>query len=257
MTMNGENVIQPAEQVPQEQVQPKPAETKPAEQPLNEERIKQLVEEATAKAVAAAKEIGRRELQSQQERNKAEMARIARRAQTAESVLGAARARIQSADPEVAKEMELAELRAKEQSHSVQEQEEIAARQQAEFHSQFQSGLTQYAVTLGIDPKDNRIDWGDGAPNYLVAQQRVLDSLAKIQKENTQSAQSALEKRLKDLETKVGKVTTEENIEANSVETTTSPGVVAGSDAEFLKKWGSGDLPYTKANEERFKRLNE
>jgi len=55
-----------------------------------------------------------------------------------------------------------------------------------------------------------------------------------------------LAKRLKKLE-----------VEANSVETTTSPGVVAGSDAEFVKRFASGELPLTKGNVERYQKITE
>ncbi len=255
MAEDGDQVVQSQEPVSQEQVQPKPAETKPAEQPLTAEAIQKMIEEATTKAVAAAKDIGRRELQSEQDRNRAEALRAQRRAQLAESTLGAARIHLQGVDPEAAKELELAELRAKEQGRTVQEQEEAAAEQQKQFHQQFNSNLNQFITGLGVDPTDKRIDWAGDAPNYLVAQQRILESVSKIQKENIQTMQTGLEKRLKDLEAKVGKVAEEANIEANSVSTTTSLGVVAGSDAEFVKKFGNGELPMSKANVDRYNKI--
>ncbi len=226
------------------------AEAKAAEQAaLTEEKVRQMIAEATAKAVVEAKEIGKRELQAAQDRNKAEMAKEQRRAQIAESALGAARTQI--TDPDIANQLELAALRAKEQGRMTLEQEEAMVRQQQEFHQQFQGNLTQFITGLGVDPKDNRIDWATDAPNYLDAQRRVLESVSKIQKENIQAMQSGMEKRLKDLESKVSQV----NVEANSVETTTSAGVVAGSDAEFIKKFGAGDLPMTKANVDRYNKI--
>jgi len=259
--MPEDNIVVPQGQAStKELVQPAgevaPTTTKPSEtQPLTAEAIQKMVEEATAKAVAQAKDIGRRELQSEQDRNKAALLKAQREAGLAQNTLRTTRARMQSIDPKLAEEMELAELRSKDFAYQQAEQEEALIKQQTEFHNQFQSGLTQFVTNLGLDPKDTRIDWAGDAPNYLAAQQRVLDSVAKIQKENMQTMQSGLEKRLKEIEAKVGKVSTDANIEANSVNTTTSQGVVAGSDAEFVKKFGTGELPMTKANVDRYNKI--
>jgi len=237
--------------VPEEQVsttEPVSTEEVPKEPPaLTEERVQQLIAEATMKAVGQAKEAGRRELQGQQDRNRAEVESANRRAKFAEDTLKTTRTRLSESDPDTAKEMELEEYRAREKGRQTQEQVEAQQRQQVEFHSQFQSNLTQFITSLGVDPKDGRIDWGDDAPNYLEAQRRVLESATKIQKENIQTEKEGLEKRLKDLEAKV-------NEEANSVETT-SGGVVAGSDTEFIKKFASGELPYTKGNKARYEKI--
>ena len=236
-----------------------PVETKPVEPAksvtLDEAKLQQMIveaaEKAAIKAATEAKEIGKRELQSAQDRNKAELQKAQRRAQLAESTLGAARKRVEQLDPEIAKELELVSYREKDKGLTVAEQEESAIRAQQEFHQRFQDGLTQFIKTSGIDPTDKRIDWATDAPNYLEAQTRVLNSVSKIQQENAQTIQAGLEKRLKDMEAKLSKV----NVEANSVSTATSQGVVAGSDEEFVKKFASGDLPTTKENVARLKKI--
>ena len=174
-----------------------------------------------------------------------------RRAKLAEGTLGAARSHLQSTDPELAKEMELAELRAERAGRTTVEQEETMARQQAEFHQGFIDRQTQFITDLGIDPKDERIDWAGDAPNYLDAMERIQRSVSKIQKDSVQTQIAAQTARLKELEARVNQV----NVEANSVETTTSQGVVAGSDAEFVKKFASEELPLTKANIERYSKI--
>ncbi len=63
----------------------------------------------------------------------------------------------------------------------------------------------------------------------------------------------ALKKRLKELEKLVGKV----NVEVNSVETSASVGAVSGSDAEFVKKFGNGDVPLSKENVARYNKIKE
>ncbi len=57
--------------------------------------------------------------------------------------------------------------------------------------------------------------------------------------------------RLKDLEGKM----TAAGIEANSVTTATPSGVIVGSDAEFMKKFGAGELPTSKENVERVAKI--
>ena len=231
----------------------KPVVMPPALTPEMEAKVQQMIADATAKAVFEAKELGKRELQSQQDRNKTELARAQKRAQLAENVLGSARTHIQTLDPEIAKELELATYRAKEQGRTTMEQEENAAQQQAEFHQNFIGRQTKFITDLGLDPKDKRIDWGSDAKDYLDAMERIQGSVAKLQKENVQAIQSGLEARLKVLEAKVKA----EETEANSVETSTSTGVVAGSDVDFMKKFATGDIPMTKANLARREKILE
>lgn len=256
MTM--EQVVPAKEQVPlAEPVSTegeKPPEGEAQPQPLTAEqeaKVQQMVADATAKAIAEAKEIGRKELQSQQDRNAAEAARVERRAKVAEGTLGGVRQRLQELDPDVAKDLELSELKAEREGRATFDQEEAARQAQAAFHEQFFSGLNQFIVNAGVDPKDERIDWANDAPDYLTAQRRVLDSIAKIQKGNEQTMKEGFEKRLKDLETKVAGG--EE--EANSVNTAASQGAIAGSDAEFIKKFASAELPMTKANVDRYDKI--
>ncbi len=258
MTTDTGSVQNTGQVSPTEPVPPvvKPSEEGVKQQPValspeQEQRVQQLIAEATAKAVEQAKELGKRELQSQQDRNRAEIARAQGRAKLAESSLGAVKTHLQQIDPEAAKEMELAEYRTKEKERATIEQEEAVRAYQMEVVNRFHAQMSQFVTNLGIDPNDKRLDWAADAPDLLTAQQRILDSASKIQKENVQTMQNSLEKRLKEVESKIGQA----NIEANSVETTTSPGVVAGSDAEFIKQFGSGELPYTKENEARYLKL--
>lgn len=230
------------------------AEEKPAEpQVLTKEYVQQMIADATAGAVEQAKQLGRRELQSEQDRNKAELARMERRAKQAESTLGATRTHLQSLDPDAAKEFELAQLRAEREGRQTTEQEEQMAQYQANVVQGFHDKMSQFITGLGLNPADPKIDWANDAPDLLAKMGRIQDSVAKIQKENAQTIQSGLERRLKELESQVKKV----NVEVNSVETTAPTGVVAGSDAEFVKKFGSGELPFTKVNKERYEKIQQ
>lgn len=254
--MTEPNMVQPSELV-SPTVEPVPPAAVTPPEPSPEEILNQKISEAVAKAVAEATvketERSKREIQSAKDKAMAEVAAAQRRARFAESTMDATRTRIKELDPDIAKEMELAEYRAKEQNRQAMEQQEQAAQYQADIVQQFHSQMNQLITGLGVDPIDKRIDWADDAPDLLTAQRRIQDSVVKIQKENIQTMQSGFEKRLKDLEEKAKQA----NIEVNSVDTTVSPGIVAGSDDEFLKKFGAGELPFTKANKERYDKIQQ
>ncbi len=220
-------------------------------QALTEEKVQQMIVDATNKAVTEARELGKRELQSAQDRNKAELARAERRTSVAEDSLSAAQTHLQGLDSDAAKEVELATLRAREQGRLSQDQEEGIRQQQEVDGKALQESLHAHLKSLDIDPADSRIDWASDSSNYVQGRARFDESVSKIVKENQLNVQSGLEKRLNDLESKVGRV----NVEANSVETTTSTGVVAGSDAEFIKKFGASELPINKANVDRYNKI--
>lgn len=230
------------------------AQTQKAEALSNEqlEVVRRLIAESTSDAVEKAKDVGRRELQSQQDRNKAEAARLERRAKAAEAALKATQRTLEELDPDAASKAELARYKAQEQELSLTEQQEEALKTQQEFHQQFQNNLTQFITSLGIDPKNEKIDWAEDAKNYLEAQQRVLKSVADIQSESLKEYKN-LEKRLKEDEKKKAE---ESKREANSVETTTSQGDVARmSDADFYKKFANGELPMNKTNKTRAEKI--
>lgn len=216
-----------------------------------EAKMTELIQQKVAEEIKKATETSRREIQSAKDKARAEVDSAMRRAKLAEGTLDATRRQLQGLDPDVAKDVEIAELRAREQGRATIEQEQEQGKLQAEFHQRFQSGLSQFITALGIDPKDERIDWATDAPDYLEAQNRVLDSVSKIQKENIQTLEKGLNDRLKAIEDKVKQSDTE----ANSVDTTTSGGVAAGSDAEFVKQFGTGDVPLTKANVDRYNKI--
>jgi len=219
--------------------------------PEQEAKVKQMIDDVAVKAVAAAEESGRRSLQSSQDRNRAEVARAERRARLAEGTLGATHTQLQALDPDVAKEMELAQLRAEKAGRLTLDQEATLAQQQEVQGKALQDSLNAHLAALGIDPNDKRIDWATDSNNYVQGRSRFDASVAQIVKEDKQTMQTGLEQRLKSLETQM----TAAGIEANSVTTATPVGVIAGSDAEFMKKFGAGELPTSKENLERVAKI--
>ena len=254
MPEDSKTVVQPGQTSttePSPTAKPPESQTTPAPAPLTKESVAQMIADATATAIEQAKELGKRELQGAQDRNKAEIARAERRANIAEAALKGARTHAQSIDPEVAKELELAELRAREQGRTQYEQEELTAESQEKFHVEFLARQQKFITDLGIDPKDKRIDWAGDAKDYLEAMERVQGSVAKIQKENVKTLQDKLDARLKSLEAKVNQA----NTDANSVNTELPGGAPAGSDAEFMKQFGAGTVPATKENVARVQKI--
>jgi hypothetical protein len=212
--------------------------------------IQQEVGKAVKQAVDAVKEAGRRELQSQQDKNKAVEAAAERRAKVAESTVDALKAKYRVDDPDTLKEIELLELKNKSVVETAGQKEEATLKAQQEYANKLESSLTAHLEALGIDPKDERIDWAKDAQEFIEGRTRFDASVAKILTEEKRTMQEGFDKRLKALEDK----SKAEDTEANSVDTTASLGAVNASDAEFMAKMGSGDLPLT---EENLKRLDE
>ncbi len=202
--MADEQVVQTTEPaspvVPVSTTEPSAPET-----PSPEEVLNQKISEAVSKALAVETEKSRREIQSAKDKAMAEVAAIQRRARMAEDTTGAIRARIQSLDPETAKELELTELRERERQRVSMEQEGQAAQYQAQVVQRFHDNMTQFVTGLGVNPTDQRIDWANDAPDLLTAQQRILDSVAKIQKEKEKASIDEIDKKIKEAEKRIKK----------------------------------------------------
>ena len=219
--------------------------------PLTPEALQEMIDKAVAKATEQAKEMGRRELQRQQDRNKAALERESRRAGSAEGLIKSIRTRYQDENPELAKDLELEELRARDAARRSHEEEETIRQQQESFAQALQTSLVEHLKSLDIDPQDKRVDWAEDAKDYVTGRSRFDTSVAKIIKENQETMKKGFEDRLKALEDKINK----SQEEANSVDTTIPKGAVAGPDAEFLRDFGSGKLPMSKENIARYEKI--
>ncbi len=219
--------------------------------PPNPEVAAALAEAKAIRAeLAQLVEDSKRQIQSAKDRARAEVESAQKRARIAESTYTATRQELGNLDPDSMTKLELARYKAAEQARIQAEQEEGVRLQQEAFHTQFNSSLMELITDMGLDPKDKRIDWATDAANYLDAQKRVLKSAVKIQKENIKTLEASIPQKLKEAEAKLRK-----DLGLDSVDTTTSVGVAGSSDAKFLKDFGAGDLPMTKANFERYKKI--
>ncbi|TET43272.1 MAG: hypothetical protein E3J66_02115 [Dehalococcoidia bacterium] len=240
----------PQEQVSEEKTVPQEAEKKteeqPKEQPLTEERVQQLVTEATSRAVAEAKEVGRRELQSQQSINK----NAETRARLAESRAKGYEAGLSGLDEETRKDIELARYRETERTSQSIAQEDEQRRQGEAYLQQMNNSLLEEVRSWGIEPDDKRIDFASDAPDYFTGRKRFTDSLQKIVRENQKKAEEKQGEDFKNLESKLRK-----DLGLDSVDTTAGGSGGSDSDVDFKKGIGDGSLPLNKINMERARRL--
>jgi len=231
--------------VSQEQV---PVEETPSPQPLTEERVQQMILEATTKA----KDVGRREMQGIKD---AEIARI-QRAVRQDSAADAIKASLQNFDPEqgnINQTVELAELRYRDQSRLQVEAEEKQRQQQEVFVNQLKEQLTQEAKDLGVDPNDSRIDWAEDATDFITGRNRWSKSVSSIVGENRVKEKEALTNQFKELEANLRK-----DLGLDSVDTTNKGGfgVANNSDEAFIKEVADGSVDIrTKVNYDRAKKL--
>lgn len=191
------------------------------DQPLTQEAVSKLIEDA----IAPVKEATKREIQSVKDKAKTEVEKAIRKAELAENTLNQARARLRETNPEVVAELEAAELKETVRHYQSRDAEEQTQQQLAQFDQTFKTNVNQFVTELGLDPSDKRIDWGDDAKDYLDKQSRILKSVTAIQKAETKKADEKRTQEVKDIEARLRKdlgldsVDTGNPVGANSVKT--------------------------------------
>lgn len=184
-------------------------------QPLSQE-VQSEIQKIVSQTLDEAKEQARREIQSTKDKAKAEVEAAQRRAQLAETTLLNLSGDI---DPERAKALRAeAEL----QVYRQKEIEDQASKAAGEFSNTFHGNIKQFITSLGIDPNDKRIDYADEVEgDYLAKQRRILDSVAKIQKESASAAEDKQKQAFDDLKAELRK---DLGIDSVSTETSPAPG---------------------------------
>jgi len=213
---------------------------------LTEERVQQLIAEATKKAVDEARDAGRRELQSEQDRNR----NAERKVRLAESKVSAYETSFKGLDEDTQRDIELARYREQDKYYQSSAQEEAQKQQQAAYYQQMNDSLVEEIKSWGIEPEDKRIDYASNAPDYFTGRKRFSDSLQKIVRDNQKKAEEKQGEDFKNLESKLRK-----DLGLDSVNTIVGSGGGGNSDADFKRDWGNGTLPTTKANMERARKL--
>lgn len=243
------------ESVPIEgQVSP-PAEKVEAEvpQPLTEERVQQLINEATQRAIEQGKDLGKREMQGIKDR---EVAQIKRQVDLEKRRASVYETGFSDLDEDTRSQIESRKLKSENEFYRTQREQEEAQRQQEIYFERLNQSLKDEVTSMGVDPADARIDFAQDAPDYFEGRKRFTASLAKIVKAERESLErTALDKaeeRFKKLETEFRK---EHGLD--SQDTSTGEGVVSASDADFMASFGAGDLKVTKENIARYEEIKK
>jgi hypothetical protein len=187
----------------------------PAPQYLTKEEAANLI----AEAVKQAKDTGRREMQSEKDR---EVAAAIREKRRLEAELSMVNSSFNGLDPEVREKLELQQYRLKERNSKQWEQEEANRKALEETMTQFDNNLTEYAKEVGIDPANSNLDRGLPSEPLITRQNKFLKSVAKIQKE---SAKTQEDKITAKLNAEIAKARKELGLE--SVDKTPSSGVAS------------------------------
>ena len=237
------------EQTSTEETTSEKTEEQSKEQPFSTEqeaRIQQMLAQTSSEATKQAVEAGRRQLQSEQDRN----INAEKRARLAESEAGAYRASFKGLDEETQKDMDLARLREQEKYNQTTAQEDATKQQEATYYQRMNEGVLSSLDAFGIPRDDKRIDWGAGSQDYVEARSRLDASVAKIISSDKKVAEDKMKDDFKTLESNLRK-----DLNLDSVDTTAGGGSGDDSDAEFKKGIGDGSLPLNKENMKRAKTL--
>ncbi len=205
-----------------------------------EDVIAQKISEAT-KSYTEMVEASKRELQSLKDKHKLELSRAQGEANLHKETFSAFKSNLGEIDPEMSKNLELAEYKAKDRATAIESQREQTNKQQQETIDRFNSNMTQFITDSGLDPNDKRVDWGTEAQTLLEKQQKILASVAKIHKANAKDSE---EKQSKTLKEEIAKVRKELGLD--SVDTSNPTGTTGNQ--VWLEKWGNGEIEATPQN---------
>jgi len=251
--------IVPGEQVSDETASKETETTEKSEQSkeqafseAQEARMQQLIAQATAKALEQGKEVGKREMQGVKDREVAEAKRAARLAeQRAKAIEGS----LEGLDEESKKDIELARLRKERNIYAEAEQEDKLIKSQEAYAERLISSINNHIKELGIEPSDKRLDWAKGEQIDPVEGRRRLDaSIAKILKEEENKRMTDFQKELKKDFDEM-KAALRKDLGLESHDKGDNAGSGSDSDADFLSRFGAGELPPTAANLKRVEEI--
>lgn len=210
-------------------------------QPLTQEQVNQMIKDALAEQETAYK----RQIQSVNDKAEFLKGRLAevepgyRKAKAAQDVLNQVRPRIKDVDPDLDKEVEIAELRSTTQHYQEQEQQMTRQQQAKAFDDQFHTQMSQRLQGLDIDPKDKNIDWATDAKDYLQKMDRILTSAEKIIKERGKTVETNKVQEEKDIEARI-EARLRKKLGLDTVDTSTPSS--STSDDEYLDRYGRGEV---------------
>ena len=221
------------------------AEENKALEPLTAEAIQKAISEGTERAL--------REIQSQKDRAIQEVRSGSRQtARVTDNSFDYLRGELAGLDPDVAKDVELAALRARakaSQDASVQTQQETAAQN---FRQEFTDSLTSLAESAGIDKNDKALDWAeDAGTDYLTRMKRFQTSVVKVIKAGAGAAAKDAEAAKNAREIEARKAA---GLESHDTRHAGGDSAVL-TDEAFLQNFADGIAPMTKENRKRAEAL--
>lgn len=227
---------------------PEPQGETPEAKPAAEEAEKPLTRAEIESLLSEKVEETRRHFQSVSDRDikkaKSEAKEAQQKATELESVLAALKS-----DPSISPRLAHAETQAKLKNYQQREIQEKHEQEKAEFIDSYRESLEK----LGVET--SQIDWekalsqkGPTAANKVIMNQAAEIVLSK-QSELVKNLEAKTSQRVKDEIAKLRK-----DLEIDKVDGSESAGA-GGSDAEFVKQFGRGELPLSKANIERYEKI--
>jgi len=157
-------------------------------------------------------------------------------------------------DPDFTGRLDSVQTRSKLQTYEEREAEERKQRELAEAQRKFVADLAADISDLGVDPKDDRLtEAAKGARDNRDLRSRLMKEALKIAKGEATGGKVKKDPEIERLETELANLKKAVGVGSDAF---SSPSGIAGSsDADFLNKWNSGELPATKENIEKARKI--
>jgi len=216
-------------------------ETPKVDQPLTEEKVSQMLDAKAEELKRHYQSVADRGIRAAQKGEGI----AKRKAAIAESQVNTFN-QIAASNPQLAAQVKNAMTAAQAQAFKERENLDMAEQAKQDFFDK----MAALPEKFGIDPNDKRLDLANDAEDSIVATDRIMTSISTIIAEDAKKADARRSQELKDFEVRLRK-----DLGVDSADTTAPSGAGTSSDAEFLTKFGEGDLPYTKENVDRANKI--
>ncbi len=206
---------------------------------LTPEQVKEMIKTSLA-------EDRERIRQSVTDKARYEVEQALRGRQIAEGTLTGFKGRLGEIDSEMAKDLELAEYKAREKALQDAAQEATKMQEYNAFTEAFNSQTKKHLAELGIDLDDKGLDLAEDELIPLARRDRIDTSIRKILKAKEKAAEEKESQKMKDIEAKIRK-----DLGLDSVDTSNPVGVKsnASSKAELNRKYAQGEISYKEYEE--------
>ena len=235
-----QEVVEAATTEPEGETPQEKPEVEETEKPLSRAEIESLLTQKVEETRRHFQSIADRDVK----KAKLEAKEAQQKATELESILSALKG-----DPRFAPKINYAETQAKLKNYQERELQEKASQEKAEFIDSYRDSLEKMGIEI------DQIDWekalsqkGPTAANKVIMSQAAEIVLAK-QNELAKSLEAKTSQKIKDEIAKFRKEMGMDKVDESN------PAGAGGSDAEFVKQFGRGEIPATRSNIERYQRI--